>query len=141
MSKYHEVFEDHKLLFTDFIEQIESLADLNVTILGFNKLKEICKVSKANDILNHMTNQDVIILLNENIFEQLEEEQKLMVVEEYVARIYYDMDKSKLTLITPDVNTFSLLLRKYGYPAYERLNESIKALYNQEEEETAENNQ
>jgi hypothetical protein len=141
MSKYHEVFEDHEQLFTDFINQIESLADLNVKILGCNKLKEICKVSKANDILHHMTNQDIIILLNETIFEQLEEEQKLMVVEEYVARIYYDMEKDKISLITPDVNTFSLLLRKYGYPEYERLNESIKALYNQEEEETAENNQ
>lgn len=141
MAKYHEVFDDHEKLFTDFIKQIDSLHGLNVKILGCNKLKEICKVSKATDILKHMTNEDIIILLNETIFEKLEDEQQLMVVEEYVARIYFDTEKDKLTLITPDVNTFSLLLRKYGYPEYERLNETIKALYSEEGSEAAENNQ
>lgn len=141
MAKYHEVFDDHEKLFTDFIKQIDSLHGLNVKILGCNKLKEICKVSKATDILKHMTNEDIIILLNETIFEKLEDQQQLMVVEEYVARIYFDAEKDKLTLITPDVNTFSLLLRKYGYPEYERLNETIKALYSEEGSEAAENNQ
>ena len=141
MAKYHEVFDDHEKLFTDFIKQIDSLHGLNVKILGCNKLKEICKVSKSTDILKHMANEDIIILLNETIFEKLEDEQQLMVVEEHVARIYFDTEKDKLTLITPDVNTFSLLLRKYGYPEYERLNETIKALYSEEGSEAAENNQ
>jgi hypothetical protein len=88
-----------------------------------------------------MTNEDAVVIINEKIFEQLEDEQKLMVVEEYVARLYFDSEKGKLSLINPDVNTFSLLLRKYGYDKYERLNESIKALYTQEAEVEAENNQ
>lgn len=141
MSRYHEVFQDHEKLFTEFIDSIESISHLNVKILGYNKLKEICKVSKATDILKHITNEDIIILLNETIFEQLEEDQKYMVVEEHVASIYYDPEKDKLSLIKPDVNTFSLLLQKHGYAKYERLNETIKALYAQEEEEAAENNQ
>jgi hypothetical protein len=97
-------------------------------------LKEIGKVVKANDLLKHMTNEDVIILLNERVFFQLEDEQKNMVVEELIARVYFDAEKSKITIINPDVNTFSLLLRKYGYDKYERLNESIKAIFAQEDE-------
>jgi hypothetical protein len=141
MAKFNEVYEDTQELFTNFINQIDSLSEVSVKILGNDRQKEICKVFKANDLLKHMTNEDAVVIINEKIFEQLEDEQKLMVVEEYVARLYFDSEKGKLSLINPDVNTFSLLLRKYGYDKYERLNESIKALYTQEAEVEAENNQ
>lgn len=141
MAKYHEVFDDHEKLFTDFIKQIDSLHGLNVKILGCNKLKEICKVSKATDILKHMTNEDIIILLNETIFEKLEDEQQMMIVEEYVARIYFDAEKDKLTLITPDFTTFSLFLSKYGAEKCLNLKTLIKELFSEEGSEAAENNQ
>lgn len=141
MAKYEELFEDHAKLFTDFISQVDSLSDVNIKILGCANLKEICKVVKANDLLKHMTNEDIVILLNEHIFEQLEDSQKKMIVEENVAKVYYDIEKDKITLIQPDVHTFSLLLQKFGYPEYERLMVSIKTLYaqQQEEEQEAEN--
>lgn len=141
MAKFEEVFEDTQALFTDFTNQIDNLREVNIKILAQNRLKEIGKVVKANDLVKHMTNEDVIILLNERVFEQLEDEQKLMVVEELIARVYFDAEKEKLTIINPDVNTFSLLLRKYGYDKYEVLHESIKALFAQEAEVEAENNQ
>jgi hypothetical protein len=141
MAKFNEVYQDTQELFSNFINQIDSLSEISVKILSNEKQKEICKVLKANDLLKHMTNEDAVIVVNEKIFEQLEDEQKLMVVEEYVARLYFDSEKGKLSLINPDVNTFSLLLRKYGYDKYERLNESIKALISQEAEVEAENNQ
>jgi hypothetical protein len=117
------------------------LSEVNIKILANNRLKEIGKIVKANDLLKHMTNEDAIVLLNERVFEQLENEQQLMVVEELIARLYFDSEKGKLTIINPDVNTFSLLLRKYGYDKYETLHESIKALFAQEAETEAENNQ
>ena len=141
MAKFEEVFEDTQALFDGFINQIDNLTEVNLKILAQNRLKEIGKVVKANDLVKHMTNEDIIILLNEQIFEQLEEEQKLMVVEELIAQVFYDVEKEKISIIKPDVNTFSLLLRKYGYPKYEVLHESIKALFSQEDQETAENNQ
>jgi hypothetical protein len=141
MARFNEVYEDTQALFSNFINQIDSLSEISVKILGNDKFKEIGKVVKANDLLKHMTNEDAIIILNEKIFEQLEDEQKMMVIEELVARLYFDSEKGKLSLINPDVNTFSLLLRKYGYDKYERLNESIKALISQEAEVEAENNQ
>jgi hypothetical protein len=141
MAKFNEVYQDTQELFSNFINQIDSLSEISVKILSNEKQKEICKVLKANDLLKHMTNEDAVIVVNEKIFEQLEDEQKIMVVEEYVARLYFDSEKGKLSLINPDVNTFSLLLRKYGYDKYERLNESIKALISQEAEVEAENNQ
>lgn len=141
MAKFEEVFEDTQELFTKFVDKIDNLREVNIKILANNRLKEIGKVVKANDLLKHLTSEDIIILLNETIFEQLSDEQKEMVIDELIAQVYFDAEKDKITIIKPDVNTFSLLLRKYGYDKYETLHESIKALFGQAEQEAAENEQ
>lgn len=141
MAKFEEVFEDTQALFTNHTEAIDNLREVNIKILANNRLKEIGKVIKANDLLKHMTSEDIIILLNERIFEQLDDEQKGMVVEELIASIYFDDERSKISIVKPDINTYSLLLRKHGYPKYESLHESIKALFAQADEQDAENNQ
>lgn len=141
MAKFDEVFEDTQALFTNHTAEIDNLREVNIKILANNRLKEIGKVVKANDLLKHMTSEDIIILLNERIFEQLDDEQKGMVVEELVASIYFDSEKEKVMLIKPDINTYSLLLRKHTYVKYESLHESIKALFAKADEQDAENNQ
>ncbi len=141
MSNFTDVFEDFEALFTNYIAQIDNLSQVSIKIIANNRLKEIGKIVKANDLLNYLTQEDVIILLNEEIFEQLIPDQQLMVVEELVAQIYFDMDKDKVVIVKPDVNTFSLLLRKYGYDKYEALHLTIKSLYSKEVSEAAENNQ
>jgi len=135
MAKFQEVFEDTQKLFTTHINSIVSLTEIQIKVLGNNKLKEIGKVVKANDLLKHLAGEDVVVLLNEAIFEQLDDEQKVMVVEELIAPIHFDAEKDKLTLTTPDVKTFSLFLHKYGYAKYEVLTESIRTLLTKEGEE------
>jgi predicted RNA-binding protein with PUA domain len=137
MAKFQEVFEDTQKLFTTHINSIDSLTEIQIKVLGNNKLKEIGKVVKANDLLKHLAGEDVVVLLNEAIFEQLDDEQKVMVVEELIAPIHFDAEKDKLTLTAPDVKTFSLFLRKYGYAKYEVLTESIRTLLTKEGEEEA----
>lgn len=135
MAKFDDVFEDTQALFDTHLKQIDNLNEVNIKILANNRLKQIGKVVKANDLLKHMTDEDIVILINERIFEQLEVEQKKMTVEELVAEIYFDAEADKVKIVKPDINTFSLLLSKYGYDKYERLKLSINALMAQEAEE------
>jgi len=134
MAKYEEPFEDTQMLFDQFISQLDNLREVNIKIIVQNNLKEIGKVNKASDLNKHMHSYDVVILLNESVFEALEDEQRLMVVEELIAQIYFDDEKEKVSIIKPDVITFSLLLTKYGTEKYLRLRESIKAVLAQTEE-------
>ena len=132
-AKYTEVGEDIQEQFERFIDNIEGLSELNIKVIGCPKLKEVCKVSKANDLLKHLTEEDIIILINEPIFDGLEPEQQLMVIEENIARIYFDAEKGKVILNTPDFETFSLLLIKYGTEKCLRLKTLIKELLNSDE--------
>ena len=134
MAKYEEPFEDTSIIFDQFIGQIDNLRDVSIKIIAQENLKEIGKVTKASDLNKHMHSYDVVILLNETVFVTLEEEQRLMVVEELIAQIFFDWEKEKVSIIKPDINTFSLLLTKYGTEKYLRLRESIKAALAQNEE-------
>ena len=78
--------------------------------------------------------------VNELIFEQLEEQHQLLVAEEAITSIVYDIEKDKISLKRGDVGitkrgAFSGILKKYGPETYEVVQESVKTLYNTKKEE------
>jgi len=134
MAKFEEPFEDTQALFNDVISETGMDNYLNITVLSNNTAKEIFKVNKANELLKHITKFDVIIVLNEKIFDQLPDDQKRIIVEEAVAYISFDTEKDKLVITTPDFTSHSGILRKHGFETVERVRESIKTLYQAEKE-------
>lgn len=129
MAKFEEPFEDTLDLYNEVIKTVGLDQYVNITVLTNNKAKELFKVNKANELLKYRTGDDIIIVLNERIFEQLTDEQKRIVIEESLASIHYDMDNDKLVLSKADVITFSGVLSKHTFDKWNTLRESIKSLY------------
>ena len=129
MAKYEEVFEETQALYDTAIINANLAQFVNITVLSNNKAKEIFKVNKANDLLKYRTGDDIIIVLNEKIFEQLTPEQRVIVVEESIASISYDSENDKLIISKPDVVTFSGILEKNTFATWNAVRESIKTLY------------
>jgi hypothetical protein len=98
MAKYTEPFDETREVFESVI--IKQQLDLNVTIkiLADNRQKKIVDLFKANALVKHMTDNDVVIVINEAIFDRLDSAQQIMVAEEATAGIYYDLEKEKLTI-------------------------------------------
>jgi hypothetical protein len=86
------------------------------------------KVSKAQDIVKFMTNYDVIIQINEPIFDDLNDNQKDYIVKDLLAQIHYDLEKDKLNILKPDVTTFSGVLRQYDIDTYLGIKDTITSL-------------
>jgi len=135
MAKYEEPFGDTQEIFDGVIANAELDRYVNIKLLSDNKCKTITKVVKANPLLKFETKNDLYIFVNEQIFEQLEDWQKVIVAEEALAGVYFDTEKDKLEIKKGDIETFSGLLSKYGYERYEVVRESIKTLYQVEKEE------
>ena len=134
MAKFEEVFEDTLGLFQKHIDESSIPKVLKIKILSNNNLKkDFGVVSKSQDIVKYMTDYDIIIQVNEPIFDQLENTQKEYIVSDILAQIVYDMDKDKVSIVKPDVNTFSGVLRKYGIDTYLSIKESISVLLEQKQ--------
>jgi hypothetical protein len=132
MAKFEEVYEDTLALFNKHIESSSIPRMVKIKILSNEGLKDsMGKVSKAQDIIKFMTNYDVIILINEPIFDQLDERQKEYIVKDLLAQINYDMDKDKLSISSPDITTFSGVLRQYDIDTYLSIKDTITSLLEQ----------
>ncbi len=135
MAKYREPYEDTQELFDTVLSETGLERMVNVTVLSQDNLKEITKVSKANDLVKHMTQFDVVVIVNEIIYDQLTDDQKRIVVEEAISHISYDTENDKLVISKPDFVAHSGVLRKYGFETMERLRETVKSLYQAQKEE------
>ena len=143
MAKFEEVYQETLDEFQTQIRQSNIPEFINIKILSNNTIKDFGTVTKAQDIVKFMTDYDVIIQINEPIFDKLENEQKEYVVKDLLARIVYELDKDKLTISQPDVTTFSGVLRQYSIDHYMSIKESIVTLLEQkkiEEDQAKANN-
>ena len=138
---YTDVSLDTQKIINQLIDDASLERVVNIKFLGCPELKQIGKVVKANDLLKFMTDNDVIILINEVIFDKLEQDQKELVAQELIAYIGFDFEKGKLVITQPDVNTFSLLLKKVGSEKYLRIQEIIRLAFEQLKDKEAENNE
>ena len=113
MAKYLEPFDDTKEIFNEAITKAN--LDLNVTfkILADNRQKDIYRVFKANDLIKHMTNNDIVIVINETIYDKLNLEQKIMVTEEALAGVHYDNEKEKVLKCANNLKISLIDLIKY----------------------------
>jgi hypothetical protein len=136
MAKFEEVYEDTLKLFNLHMGNSNIPTLVKIKVLSNEGIKELPgKVSKAADIVKFMTKYDVIIQINEPIFDQLGDDQKDYIVKDLLAQIYYDMDKDSLTILKPDVSTFSGVLRQYDIDKYMGIKDTISSLIAKKKEE------
>ena len=132
MAKFEEVYEDTLELFQKHIEQSQIPRLVKFKILSNDSIKkEFGKVSKTSDIVKFMTDYDVVIQVNEPIFDQLEDRQKEYVVKDLLAQVIYDGDKDKISIVSHDITTFSGVLRNYDIDTYLSIKESMVTLLEQ----------
>ena len=129
MAKFQEVYEETKEVFNTHINNSGIPGFVNIKILSNESLKDCFgQVTKAQDIVKFMTDYDVIIQINEPIFDQLENKQKEYVVKDLLAQIVYSLESDKLSITKPDITTFSGVLRQYSIDEYIGICETIKTL-------------
>jgi hypothetical protein len=135
MSKYKVPFNSTTDLYAQAMLTAGLTGNVNITVASLDTSKEIYKVKKTGDWEKYRTGDDVVIFLNENIFDKLPEPQRILVVEESLASISYDSEHDKVIISKPDVITFSGILSKYTFETWNVMRESVKTLYTVEKNE------
>lgn len=134
MAKFEEVFEDTLELFNKHIENSSIPRAVKIKILSNESIKKgFGNVSKTQEFVKFMTDYDIIIQVNEPIFDQLEDKQKEYVVKDLLAKVFYDVDKDKVSILPHDITTFSGVLNSYDIETYLSIKESIVTLLEQKQ--------
>lgn len=135
MPEYMEPFPSTTKVFDEAIAEIGLDTYINIVIVSDNKAKKIFVVKKATPIHKHRTDDDVIIVLNEFVFDKLSEAQRLIVIDDALS--YIDFSDDKLSISSPDVIVNRLVVNKVGVDKYFDLQDTIKLIYSQEKDKKA----
>lgn len=134
-SKYKDAFEDTHAIFTQELQNAGLINEVNLLILVDDRQKKIFKIKKADDVLKHRTDDDVIIFLNELVFEKLPNDIKVLVAIEAIAHISCNLDSGKVAINKPDFEAHTGVLNQHGYPRINVVRESVKTIYDQLKQE------
>lgn len=135
MAKFDELFDDVQEVFDNAVNRTTLERQVKIKIVANDKLKEIYKVVKTNDLTKYLADDiDVVIIVNQFIFDQLEDGMKDIVVDEALAYINFDPEKDKVSLGKPDLNTFTPIIMKHGFESYVRVQETLKSLFDKKRE-------
>jgi len=140
MANFEVPYPDTAKIFEGAIAKVNLDRVINIELLADVKSKDVYKIVKANEITKYATKNDVYIIINDTIFDGLEEWQQLIIAEEAITCIIFNDEKDKVEIKKGDVGitkvgAFSGILSKYGAERYEAIQESVKTLYNVEQEE------
>ena len=120
----------------EMIEKIISEKELDQFIkfsyASDDDAKEVLEVKKVTPINKFISNGiELVFIMNENIFDRLINEHQLMVINEVIHSIEYDNESDTISILTPDISSYSKYLEYVGIEEYIKLTESIKSIKDQ----------
>lgn len=136
--KLENASQDFERKFNSVLEKTTIPTHVEFALLSNDKMKEHYKILKANDVTNYLAEVDIVVIINERIFDMLDEELQNMLLDEMLSVVYVNMDNDKITINKFDVNTTKGFLNKYGIEGFERYIGSINAITEQLKEKKKE---
>lgn len=114
---YEEVFDSTQDLFAD------KIANMNIPIkwkvvhtnLKIKKDGSIGEVILINQKMKNITDYDLLIIINDDIFNRLDDKYQLVMADRLLAKVNYDFEKSQLKSATPDFKEFTGVLERHTY--------------------------
>ena len=105
---------------------LENLINTKIIINDDQKNKVII-VKKMPPHIRFAFDYELLLIINESIYDELPTLQKRLCIEEALSGTYHNGER--LIVGQPDVKTHHGFLEKHGYAQYEIMVESIKTLY------------
>lgn len=126
MANYTEVSPETEELFREAIKEKELKEYIDFILISDGELKTVTAIKK-DALTKYLTDADIMIIINDDIFDMLEDDQKKIVIDEFFAPISYNTKKESIEIGKTNLNTFMSIVSKYKYENYERLQETIKS--------------
>jgi len=135
MANFEQVSEETKKLFIEVHYKTNIPQWVEFEMLCNNKQKQLYKIMKLNDLVETITDGiNFVIVINEEIFDQLTDEQKNIALVECLAGVSVSENEA-VSLEKPDFSTYRGVLQKYGHEEIVVLHESVKSLYDKKKQE------
>lgn len=134
MDNFYELSEETTSKFFEIFNKKSFPLSVKFQFIGDEKQKELIKISIINPKFTFLLNKEILVSINEAIFDAFDEESVTILMEQEIDKIYINIETGKMKLIKTDLNTFSSLVNKYGVEKVARANK-VEELYNEQQKD------
>lgn len=131
MSKFYELSDHSTEIFNSVFKKKTFPLSVGFRFIGSENQKNLIKISKLSDQYVFLLEKELLVCINEDLIDKFDSESIEILIEQEIDKISIDIDKGKIKMIKPDLNTFSSLINKYGVDKVARANQ-VEDLYNQQ---------
>lgn len=135
MDRYYKLSQDTIDDFMDVYNKKAFSLDINFEFIGDKKLKNLIKISKLPEDISFVLGKDLKVTINEDLISVFDEESIIILIEQELDKINYNIDSGKIKMVRTDLNTFSSLVNKYGVEKVARANK-VEDLYNEQKKDS-----
>lgn len=128
----HDFDEDIVNHFSAFLMAADLNTKIRHVVLGDKTQRKLIKVEVSKPHVKHLTNIDLVIIVNHEVFELLEDDDKQILVHGALNGLHYDVEKDVLKNSGSAIE--SNTAKKFGIDNIIRVNELVTLTYKQQKE-------
>jgi hypothetical protein len=134
-EKFYDLDQDTLDVINDIVDNMALPFSLQIKYIGNTKLKNVIKLQKTSDYVQHLTSIDLIVFINEDYFNALEGESSKILIHQELDRLEFDINKGTFKIGKYRLQTTEGVLIKYGIEAVSQANQ-LSELYTQQKADT-----
>ena len=122
-ERYDELSEDIREIFMEIFNSKSFALTIGFEFVQDPKQKQLIKVQKLTEIYAFLLKKEILVYVNEELYDKLDEETVKILFEQEIDKIGVNAKNGKIAMNKPDIVTFSPLITKYGAEKVMRANQ------------------
>lgn len=127
-EQYYELDEEIIEFFKSIEQEFVFAIDFKYIYITNNKQKKLISIKKIADHYAVLLNAEIIVTVNDKIFDKLDKEIKTILFEQELDKIIPNLEKGSFTISQPTLKTSMGIIKKHTYEQVERANEVERML-------------
>lgn len=127
-DQYYELDEEIIEFFKSIEQEFVFAIDFKYLFLTNNKQKKLISIKKISDDYAILLNAEILITVNDKIYEKLDTEIKTILFEQELDKLIPNLEKGSFSISQPTLKTSMGIIKKHTYEQVERANETERML-------------
>lgn len=140
-EQYESLSDDIITYFRGIEKSFAMPMDIKFVFVSNSKQKRLIKISKIADTYSYLLNSDILVVFNEDYFDNFDDQSKLILIEQEIDKIEFDLEKGTIKIKEPEINTSSGIIEKFSLKLVENANRLQKEYEKQRKDKKEQENQ
>ncbi len=121
-EQYEKLSEDIMNYFKNIEASFAMPMDVKFTFVANSKQKKLIKITKIADTYSYLLDSDLLVVFNEDYFDNFDEQTKQILIEQEIDKIEFDLDRGTIKIKEPEINTSTGIIEKFSLKLVENAN-------------------